>query len=142
MGVNCYLSKKFGKHGDLSDCVRFIVVETQIKHKYKVASNLASSEKRRSSSLERQKDSSKAEKREINILTKAQVEAELSKMKGMTAQEAAAAAARAVAEAEAAIAEAEKAAREAEAAEAEAEAAQVFAKAAMKALKCGTLRAW
>jgi myb proto-oncogene protein len=91
---------------------------------------------------ERQKDSSRAEKREINALTKTQVEAELSKMKGMTALEAAAAAARAVADAEAAIAEAEKAAREAEAAEAEAEAAQVFAKAAMSALKCGTLRAW
>ncbi|KAG6663091.1 hypothetical protein CIPAW_02G001900 [Carya illinoinensis] len=117
----------------------------KIKHKYKMAPSLAS-EKRRSSSLllleERQKDSLEAEKREINILTKAQVDAELSEMKGMTAQEAAAAAAQAVAEAEAAIAEAEKAAREAEAAEAEAEAAQVFAKAAMKALKCGTLRAW
>ncbi|KAF2294395.1 hypothetical protein GH714_010267 [Hevea brasiliensis] len=53
----------------------------------------------------------------------------------MTAQEAAAAAARAVAEAEAAIAEAEEAAREAEAAEADAEAAQAFAEAAMKTLK-------
>lgn len=117
----------------------------KIKHKYRIASSSTFSEKRRSSSLlvveERQKDSSRAEKREINILTKTQVDAELSKMKGMTAQEAAAAAAQAVAEAEAAIAEAEKAAREAEAAEAEAEAAQVFAKAAMKALKCGTLRA-
>jgi myb proto-oncogene protein len=91
---------------------------------------------------ERQKDSSRAEKREISILTKTQVHAELSKMKGMTAQEAAAAAARAVAEAEAAIAEAEKAAREAEKAEAEAEAAQIFAKAAMTALTCGTLHAW
>lgn len=116
----------------------------KIKHKYKIAQS-STSEKRRSSSLllleDRQKDSSRAEKREINILTKTQVDAELSKMKGMTAQEAAAAAARAVAEAEAAIAEAEKAEREAEAAEAEAEAAQVFAKAAMNALKCGTLRA-
>ncbi|KAF5463645.1 hypothetical protein F2P56_013797, partial [Juglans regia] len=117
----------------------------KIKHKYKMAPILISSEKRRSSSLllleERQKDTLKAQKREINVLTKAQVDAELMKMKGMTAQEAAAAAAQAVAEAEAAIHEAEKAAREADAAEAEAEAAQIFAKAAMKALKCGTLRA-
>ncbi|XP_075653135.1 telomere repeat-binding factor 2 isoform X2 [Castanea sativa] len=122
-----------------------IALYIEIKHKYRIASSSTFSEKRRSSSLlvveDRQKDSSRAEKREINILTKTQVDAELSKMKGMTAQEAAAAAAQAVAEAEAAIAEAEKAAREAEAAEAEAEAAQVFAKAAMKALKCGTLRA-
>ncbi|GMY11917.1 telomere repeat-binding factor 2 isoform X1 [Fagus crenata] len=118
----------------------------KIKHKYRIAPNSTFSEKRRSSSLllleERQKDSSRAEKREISILTKTQVHAELSKMKGMTAQEAAAAAARAVAEAEAAIAEAEKAAREAEKAEAEAEAAQIFAKAAMTALTCGTLHAW
>lgn len=60
----------------------------------------------------------------------------------MTAQEAAAAAAKAIAEAEAAIAEAEEAAREAEAAEAEAEAAQVFAQAAMNALQSGTLSQW
>lgn len=88
------------------------------------------------------KDSPRAEKTEVNILTKSQVDAELTKMRGMTPQEAAAAAAQAVAEAEAAIAAAEEAAREAEAAEAEAEAAQVFAKAAMKALKCKTLRIW
>lgn len=53
----------------------------------------------------------------------------------MTAQEAAALAAKAVAEAEAAIAEAEEAAREAEAAEADAEAAQAFAEAAMLTLR-------
>ncbi|GLT75388.1 hypothetical protein SLA2020_471190 [Shorea laevis] len=110
---------------------------TKIKHKYKIAHSLTISEGRRSLPplLEgRQKGSPRAEK-EIKLLTKTQVDAELSKMKSMTAEEAAAAAARAVAEAEVAIAEAEAAAREAEAAEAEAEAAQIFAKAAEKALK-------
>lgn len=83
-------------------------------------------------------DSSKTKKSEVKIITKSQVDSELSKMKVMTAEEAAIAAARAVAEAEAAIAEAERAAREAEEAEAEAETAQVFAEAAMKALECRT----
>lgn len=90
----------------------------------------------------RQNDSPRAQKRDINILTKSQVDADLSRMKSMTAQEAAAAAAKAVAEAEVAIAEAEEAEREAERAEAEAEAAQVFAKAAINALKCRTLHTW
>ncbi|XP_028764240.1 telomere repeat-binding factor 2 isoform X3 [Neltuma alba] len=117
---------------------------TKVKHKYRITQNSAISEKRRHSNLllleGRPKDSPKAEKTNVNILSKSQIDAELSKMKGVTAQEAAAAAAKAVAEAEAAIAEAEAAAREAEAAEAEAEAAQVFAKAAMKALKCRALQ--
>ncbi|MCI42764.1 telomere repeat-binding factor 2-like, partial [Trifolium medium] len=78
---------------------------------------------------------------EVKMLSKSQIDEELSKMKGMSAEEAAAAAAKAVAEAELAIAQAEEAAREAEAAEAEAEAARVFAKATMKALKC-KLRSW
>ncbi|KAJ0241984.1 Telomere repeat-binding factor 2 [Hirschfeldia incana] len=60
---------------------------------------------------------------------------ELFMIKGMTAQDAAEAAARAVAEAEFAITEAEEAAKDAERAEAEAEAAQIYAKAAVKALK-------
>jgi len=90
----------------------------------------------------RPKDSPKTEKTGVNILSKSEIDAELSKMKGVTPQEAAAAAAKAVAEAEAAIAEAEAAAREADAAEAEAEAARVFAKAAIKALKCKTLHIW
>lgn len=90
----------------------------------------------------RPKDSFKGDKREVKIFTKSQIDAELLRMKSMTAQEAAAAAAKAVAEAEAAIAEAEEAAREAEAAEAEAEAAHIFAQAAMNALKCGTLHVW
>lgn len=72
----------------------------------------------------------------VKNITKPQVEGELFMINGMTAREAAAAAARAVAEAEFAISEAEESAREAEEAEAEAEAAQIFAKAAMKALKC------
>lgn len=70
------------------------------------------------------------------ILTKAQIDVELEKMKSMTAKEAAAAAAQAVAEAEAAIAVAEAAVMEAEEAEAEAEAAHCVADAAQKALNC------
>lgn len=89
--------------------------------------------------LEDKQDPSIAEKNGVNILTKSQVDVGLKKIRGMTAQEAASAAAKAVAEAETAIAAAEEAAREAEAAEAEAEAAQVFAKAAMKALKYKTV---
>ncbi|XP_021273857.1 telomere repeat-binding factor 2 isoform X2 [Herrania umbratica] len=114
----------------------------KIKHKYRIAPRSTVSEARRSPLLlleGRQKDSSKWDKKGINILTKSQVDAELSKMRSMTAEEAAAAAARAVAEAEVAIAEAEEAAREAEAAEAEAEAAKIFAKAAEKALKARML---
>ncbi|XP_002525279.2 telomere repeat-binding factor 2 [Ricinus communis] len=114
----------------------------KVKHKYRIAPSSAVSEGRRSSPLVRiegkQKDSPKSEKSNTKILTKSQVDQELSKIKGMTAEEAAAAAAKAVAEAEAAIAEAEAAARDADAAEAEAEAAQVFAKAAIKAFKYRT----
>ncbi|KDP32084.1 hypothetical protein JCGZ_12545 [Jatropha curcas] len=126
----------------------------KVKHKYRLAPSSAVSDGRRNSQhlavsegrrnsphllVEgKQKDSSKTEMNTTKILTKSQVDQELSKIKGMTALEAAAAAAKAVAEAEAAIAEAEEAAREAEAAEAEAEAAQVFAKAAMKAFKYRT----
>ncbi|XP_025982096.2 MYB transcription factor MYB85 isoform X1 [Glycine max] len=117
------------------------------KHKYRIAPSSTVSEKRRCSSLvlleDRPKDPSEAHKNDdVNILLKSQIDAEISKVKGLTAQEAAAAAAKAVAEAETAIAQAEAAAREAEAAEAEAEAAQVFAKAAMKALKCKMLHIW
>ena len=90
----------------------------------------------------KQKDSPKADKGDIIILSKSQIDADLVKMTSMTAEEAAAAAARAVAEAEAAIAEAEEAAREAEEAEADAEAWRVLEAAAIKALKCRTLRTW
>lgn len=69
---------------------------------------------------------------DINIPTKSEIDLELAKMRNMTPEEAAAAAAQAVTEAEAALADAEEAAREAEAAEADAEAAQAYADAAMK----------
>ncbi|KAI4327340.1 hypothetical protein L6164_019813 [Bauhinia variegata] len=118
----------------------------KVKHKYRIAQSSTFSEKRRCSPLllleGRSKNSPKADKTDVNLLSKSEIDAELSKMKDMTAQEAAAAAAKAIAEAEVAIAEAEAAAREAEAAEAEAEAAKVFAKAAIKALKCRTLHIW
>ncbi|XP_050367066.1 LOW QUALITY PROTEIN: telomere repeat-binding factor 2 [Argentina anserina] len=115
----------------------------KVKHRYRIPQSSANSEKRRSSSTllseGKQKDSTRVDKKVLSILSKSQVDAELTMIRSMTAQEAAAAAAQAVAEAEAAIAAAEEAAREAEAAEAEAEAAQVFAKAAVKALKCRRL---
>lgn len=61
------------------------------------------------------------------MLSTSQIDLELAnKMRNMTPQEAAAAAAQAVAEAESAIAEAEEAARDAEAHEADAEAAKAF----------------
>ncbi|KAJ4823318.1 hypothetical protein Tsubulata_001474 [Turnera subulata] len=115
----------------------------KVKHRYRIAPTAIASEGRKHGVPEgKQKDSSKSEKNNSKLLTKSQVEQELSKIRGMTAAEAAAAAAKAVAEAEAAMAEAEAAAREAEAAEAEAEAAQVFAKAAMKAFKYRGCRTW
>ncbi|GFP90295.1 telomere repeat-binding factor 1 [Phtheirospermum japonicum] len=88
------------------------------------------------------KDYSESKKNEIVLLTKAMIDAELEKMKSMSAEEAAKAAAQAVAAAEAAIAEAEAAAKEAEEAEAEAEAAQCFADAAQRALNFQTLCVW
>ncbi|KAG9142247.1 hypothetical protein Leryth_007676 [Lithospermum erythrorhizon] len=72
---------------------------------------------------------------DISIPTKSEIDLELAKMRNMTPEEAAAAAAQAVAEAEAALADAEEATREAEAAEADAEAAQKFADAAIKTLQ-------
>ncbi|WCJ31427.1 telomere repeat binding factor 1 [Euphorbia peplus] len=119
----------------------------KIKHRYKIPppSSAVVSEERRNVSGSgsgshvlvegKKKDLPKSEKSNTKMLTKSQVDQELLKIRGMTALEAAAEAAKLVAEAEAAIAEAEEAAREAEAYEAEAEAAQVFAKAAMKAFK-------
>ncbi|MED6122839.1 hypothetical protein PIB30_043684 [Stylosanthes scabra] len=111
----------------------------EVKRRYRIAPIPAYSDRRRSSSLlltdGRQKAPLRGDKEETNVLTKSQIDLELAKIRSMSAQEAAAVAARAVAEAEAAIAEAEEAAREAEAAEADAEAAQAFADAAMKTLK-------
>ncbi|MCL7023910.1 hypothetical protein MKW94_027238 [Papaver nudicaule] len=74
-------------------------------------------------------------KPDVSMRTKSQVDADLLKMRNMTPEEAAAAAARAVAEAEAAIAEAEEAAREADAADLDAEEAHAFAEAAMMTLR-------
>ncbi|XP_020554937.1 telomere repeat-binding factor 1 isoform X2 [Sesamum indicum] len=116
----------------------------KVKHQYRIAPRSVSlvSGKEPQLLLENgaKKDPSEAERNSVILLTKAKIDAELEKMKSMSAEEAAAAAAQAVAEAEAAIAEAEAAAREAEEAEAEAEAAQCFADAAQKALICQTIR--
>lgn len=84
---------------------------------------------------ERVERSERVERDGLVAQTKSQVDAELARMRNMTAEEAAAAAARAVAEADAIMAEAEAAVREAEAAEADAVAAQAFAEAAMLTLK-------
>ncbi|KAF5786832.1 putative transcription factor MYB-HB-like family [Helianthus annuus] len=112
------------------------------KRKYRIASANAVADNKKVPTMLRlegkQKGSSstpRVDKEEIIVPTKSQIDLELQKMRSMTPQEAAAAAAQAVAEAEAAMAEAEEAAREAEAAEADAEAAQAFAEAAMKTLK-------
>nr|GMC87708.1 telomere repeat-binding factor 1-like [Ipomoea batatas] len=111
----------------------------KMKRKYRIATTSTLSERRRNPPISlmegKQKLSPKPDSDDIDMLTKSQIDSELSKMRSMTPEEAAAAAAQAVAEAEAAIAEAEEAAMEAEAAEAEAEAAQAFAEAAMKTLQ-------
>ncbi|XP_042981447.1 telomere repeat-binding factor 1 isoform X3 [Carya illinoinensis] len=111
----------------------------KVKRKYRIAPSPAFPDRRRNPSMllldGRQRVFPKVEKDDTHMLTKSQIDLELEKMRNMTPQEAAAAAAQAVAEAEAAIAEAEEAAREAEAAEADAEVAQAFAAAAVKTLK-------
>uniref|UniRef100_A0A2P2L8N8 MYB transcription factor n=1 Tax=Rhizophora mucronata TaxID=61149 RepID=A0A2P2L8N8_RHIMU len=111
----------------------------KVKRRYRIASSSTFFDKRRNSPMllldGRRGFSPRVERDNFNTLTKSQVDLEIAKMRTMTAQEAAVAAARAVAEAEAAIAEAEEAGREAEAAEADAEAAQAFAEAALKTLK-------
>ncbi|KAG6536304.1 hypothetical protein ZIOFF_001357 [Zingiber officinale] len=105
----------------------------KVKRKYRIAPTSAYSKEKTSKFLV---EGQQGEPRpEIKPLLKSHIDAELSRMRNMTAQEAAAAAAQAVAEAEAAMAEAEAAAREAEAAETDAEAAQAFAEAAMLTLK-------
>ncbi|XWS54672.1 hypothetical protein CRYUN_Cryun10bG0108600 [Craigia yunnanensis] len=118
----------------LTACGRLI----KVKCRYMIVPALSFSERMNHSILfleGRQRVSPRFDRDNFNILTKSQIDLELARMRTMTPQEAAAAAARAVAEAEAAIAEAEEAAREAEVAEADAEAAQAFAEAAMKTLK-------
>ncbi|XP_043713978.1 telomere repeat-binding factor 1-like [Telopea speciosissima] len=107
----------------------------KVNRKYRTTPTSVFLEGRRNSSglplIEGRRDS---EKDYMQIFTRSQVDAELAKMRHMTAKEAAVAAAQAVAEAEAAMAEAEEATRQAEAAEADAEAAQAFAEAAMMTL--------
>lgn len=111
----------------------------QVKRKYRIATIPVLSDKRRIPSIQllesRQRISATVDQDDLKMLIKAQVDLELTKMRSMTPQEAAAAAAQAVAEAEVSMAEAEDAARKADAAEAYAEAAQALAEAAMKALK-------
>ncbi|GFP78895.1 single myb histone 6 [Phtheirospermum japonicum] len=118
----------------------------KVKHQYRIAPRLISSNLEKDPPLflanGSKKDISEAQRNGIVIITKAQIDAELEKMKSMSATEAAAAAAQAVAEAEAAIAAAEAAATEAEEAEAEAEAARCFADAAQKALSVNVIRVW
>lgn len=117
-----------------------------MKNQYRIAPKLISfgtkEEPKLLVEIEAKQDTVQAESNSVVLLCKAKIDAELEKMKSMSAEEAAAAAARAVAEAEAAIAEAEAAAREAEEAEAEAEAAQCFADAAQKALNFQAIRVW
>ncbi|CAN1343008.1 Telomere repeat-binding factor 2 [Linum perenne] len=117
-----------------------IAMYIEVKHRYIIAPPSSTiSEGKKSSPLlhvdGKQKNTSNLDDISNRILTKSQVEQEILRIQGMTAEEAAAAAAKAVAEAEVAIAEAEEAAREAERAEAEAEACQVFAEAAKKAYR-------
>ncbi|KAG0469801.1 hypothetical protein HPP92_016501 [Vanilla planifolia] len=104
----------------------------KVKRKYRIAPpSPAIAEGRKSKASYSEAKRSEDEK----CMAKLQIDAELERMRNMSAQEAAAAAAQAIAEAEKAIAEAEEATQEAEAAEADAEAAQAFAEAAMLTLK-------
>ncbi|KAG0471365.1 hypothetical protein HPP92_015911 [Vanilla planifolia] len=104
----------------------------KVKRKYRIAPpSPAIAEGRKSKASNSEAKRSEDEK----CMAKLQIDAELERMRNMSAQEAAAAAAQAIAEAEKAIAEAEEATQEAEAAEADAEAAQAFAEAAMLTLK-------
>lgn len=113
---------------------------SKVKRRYRIRPNAALSDQR-SPKLKllhldgRQKEFYRVDKKDIKILTKPQIDTELTQMKNMNTEEAAFAAARAVAEAEQAIAEAEEAAREAEAAEADAEEAEAFAEATLKSLQ-------
>ncbi|KAM3253957.1 hypothetical protein ACQJBY_047829 [Aegilops geniculata] len=113
----------------------------KVNRKYRIAPSSSFLEGRSSKMLlldDIKKEPTKVEKVEregFTAHTKSQVDAELARMRNMSAEEAAAAAARAVAEADAIMAEAEAAVREAEAAEADAVAAQAFAEAAMLTLK-------
>ncbi|KAI7727097.1 hypothetical protein M8C21_021032, partial [Ambrosia artemisiifolia] len=112
----------------------------KIHHRYRIAPTPNSDLNNNSSPLRLEVTQECSPMSTTKILTKADIDAELEKMRCMTPQQAAAMAVKAVAEAEAAIAEAEKAAREAENAEADANLAKVFAAAAaMRAVKQTTL---
>ncbi|KAF5798816.1 putative transcription factor MYB-HB-like family [Helianthus annuus] len=112
----------------------------KVKHRYKIAQTLNSDVKKNPSLLVQEVKNECGPMSAPKILTKAEIDAELEKMRGMTPQQAAAMAVKAVAEAEAAIAAAERAAKEAETAEADANLAKVFAAAAaMRAVKQTTL---
>ncbi|WMV55280.1 hypothetical protein MTR67_048665 [Solanum verrucosum] len=110
----------------------------KMKRRYRIVPTSTPSDSRRNLSItlldSRQRIFPKIDQDDMNMLSTSQIDLELAKMRNMTPQEAAAAAALAVAEAEEAIAEAEEAGREAEAAEADAEAAQAFSVAAKKTL--------
>ncbi|KAG6394264.1 hypothetical protein SASPL_144847 [Salvia splendens] len=124
----------------LTENGRLIKVKNQYRIAPKLLSFSAGEEPKLLLEYGAKKNHFQAEGSGVVLLNKAEIDAELEKMRSMSPEEAAAAAAIAVAEAEAAIAEAEAAAREAEEAEAEAEAAQCFADAAQKALNCQTMR--
>ncbi|CAI0430675.1 unnamed protein product [Linum tenue] len=112
----------------------------KVKHRYRIVPSSPISRGKKNGD---QKNTSNLEKNGTSkMVTESQVEEGLLRIQGMTAQEAADAAAKAVTEAEAAIAEAEEASREADRAEAEAEARQVFAKAALKAFKLCAPHCW
>uniref|UniRef100_A0A0D9VWS0 Uncharacterized protein n=1 Tax=Leersia perrieri TaxID=77586 RepID=A0A0D9VWS0_9ORYZ len=106
----------------------------QVNRKYTIAPSSSYWEEQNPKVLkleDTQRESQNIGSNDVEILTKAQVDAELARMASMTAEEAEAAAARAVEEAEAVMAEAKEAAREAEAAEADAQAAIAFAEATL-----------
>ncbi|KAK6143623.1 hypothetical protein DH2020_023971 [Rehmannia glutinosa] len=111
----------------------------KMKRKYMIAGTSFISERRRKSSIPflergRHRISPRID-RDVAYLTKEEIDLEVARLRSMTPQEAAAAAAQAVAEAEEALAAAEEAAREADAAEADAEAATAFVEAALKTRK-------
>lgn len=126
------ITSLYSQHHHLSSACSLFVVIFQIKHKYRFSTNFTSVGARQKSPQLLLEGNNKKDSPEPVAL---RADGELLMIKGMTAQDAAEAAARAVAEAEFAITEAEEAAKEAERAEAEAEAAQIYAKAAVKALK-------
>lgn len=107
----------------------------QMKRKYVAATSTLSERRKFSIPERRDRVSARIDHDDIRFLAEFEIDLMLAKMRSMTPQEAAVAAAQAVAEAEAAMAEAEEAVREAEAAEADAEAAEAYAEAALQTLR-------